>query len=53
MQDGLSTLLKHVDFLTRLFKVVHKIDAQSCSKNELEISVFTSPRTIKLSYLEE
>ena len=50
MQDGLSTLLKHVGSLMRLFKLC---DAQNCSVNELEISVFKSPRTTKLSYFEE
>ena len=37
MQDGLSTLLKHVGSLMRLFKL---LDTQNCSKNELEISMF-------------
>ena len=50
MQDRLSTLLKHVGSIMRLFEL-H--DAQNCSKNELKISVFKSPRTITLSYLEE
>ena len=50
MQDGLSTLLKHVGSLMRLFKLY---DAQSRSKNELEASVFKSPRTIKLSCFEK
>ena len=50
MEDGLSTLLKYVGSLKRLFKL-H--GTQNCSKNELEISVFKSPKTIKLSYFEE
>ena len=37
MQDGLSTLLKHVGFLMRLLKLY---DAQNCFINELETSVF-------------
>ena len=47
--DGLSTLLKHVDYLMRLFKLY---DAQNCSTNELEISVFKSPRTAKYHTLK-
>ena len=50
MQDRLTTLLKHVGSLMRLFKLY---DAQNYSKNEFEISVFKSPRTIKLLYFEE
>ena len=50
MQDGLSTLLKHVGSLMRLFKL-H--DAQNCSITELETSVLKSPKTTKLSYFEE
>ena len=47
MQDGLSTLLKHVGSLMRLFKLY---DAQNCSINELETFVFKSPGTTELSY---
>ena len=50
MPDGLSTLLMHVGSLMRLIKLY---DEQNCSENELETSVFKSPRTIKLSYFEE
>lgn len=50
MQDVLSTLLKHGGSLIRLFKLY---DAQNCFKNGLELSVFKSSRTIKLSYFEK
>ena len=50
MQDELSTILKHVGSLMRLYKLC---DAQNCSKNESKTFVFKSPRIIKLSYFEE
>ena len=50
MQNGLSTLSKYVGSLMRFVKLY---DAQNCFKTELEISVFKSPRAIKLSYFEE
>ena len=49
MQDGLSTLLKHVGFLLKhvgsLIMLFKLYDPQT--------SVFKSPRTTKLSYFEE